>query len=810
MFKKFLRVITVISTLFCLGVIILSIGGVALVFYVGRDLPDHKQLANYKLPTISRIYASNGQVIAEYADERRLFVPIHAIPKPIINAFIAAEDKNFYKHKGIDYLGIVRAMVTNFKNIGMNRRPVGASTITQQVVKNFLLDNEASLKRKIKEAILSIRISEAYSKDQIMELYLNKIYLGNQSYGIAAAALNYFNKPINELTVEEAALLAAMPKAPSNLNPYTNYDKAKERRDWVISRMEEDGLISDVEALLATSVPINLVHHKANELVNAGFFADSVKQQVDKIVGVGKINKEGYAINSTIEPDLQKIAENALIKGLRDYDRRHGWRGAIKNLPHLDNWQEELKKISSLDILAVEHLAIVLELQNDQVKIGLKNGEFGIIKLENMKWARKYINENSLGPAVNKPKDVLKKGDIVVVSFIDKNKYELSQIPQINGAIVAMNANNGHVYAMAGGYLYNKSPFNRAVQALRQPGSAFKPFVYLAALESGYRPNSIVLDEEVQMNFGANLPAWRPQNHTGDFLGPVTLRTGVEKSRNAMTVRLAQSIGIDKVIEVAKRLDIKQDIQRNFSIVLGTGETNLLALSNAYASLVNGGKKVSPIFVQKIQDRDGKIVYTSDKRECKNCNIDPENIDKASLPILDEYRESIIDPVIAYQMTSILEGVVQRGTARDALSLNRTIGGKTGTTNDSFDTWFVGFTSDLVVGVFAGFDKPKSLGHHEYGSNVALPIWIDFMKEALKNVPDTPFRKPNGIKLVKIDKNTGLLPSSSTNPANVIYEVFKTGSEPKSSSQEGLNIDEDVVEGPMPEDKENIDSEGIY
>ncbi len=789
-FNNITGVFAFLITLVLIGTGVVAIGVFYLVLQYSRDLPDYSQLAQYSPPVVTRLYAADGHLIDEYAKEKRIFVPIHAIPKKVINAFVAAEDKNFYTHPGIDLPSIFRAGAQNLVNLGKHKSLVGGSTITQQVVKNFLLTNEKSFNRKIKEAILSFRISQAYSKDKIMELYLNQIYLGNHSYGIAAAALNYFNKSLDELTVEESATLASLPKAPSTLDPRRYPEKNKERRDWVISRMEEDGYISEVDAVLATSKPVTVSDQEDPEIVsNAAFFSETVRQKLESLYGEEGVYEKGLEVRTTVDPILQGYAEKALHNGLIAYDRRHGYRGPIKHIEDIKDWKTELNKINPSKSLEQWQLAVVIDLTAAHAVIGLADGSTGKISLENMSWAKKYINDNSIGGAIRKPSDVFAKGDVVAVSKKTEGKtttYSLEQVPEANGGIVAMEPYTGKVLALVGGYHYGDSQFNRAVQAKRQPGSAFKPFVYLKALENGFAPNSIIIDDEIQLD-GGNNTDWRPKNYSGQYYGPSTLRIGVEKSRNAMTVRLSQLLGIDKIVEVSKRFGISQNPVENFSTALGANETTLLDLTNAYSMLANGGKMVTPSLIERIQDRNGQTIYKMDNRKCDKCDVvikDNEVINNPEPPTLEDKREVIADPLAVYQITSIMEGVIQRGTGHSAAELGRTIAGKTGTTNDSFDTWFMGFSSNLVVGVYVGFDTPRSLGKRETGAAVSLPIWKEFMTNALANKPDVPFRRPAGIKLVKIDAKTGLLPSSLTPRNRIIFEAFRDGQEPTSSSEE--------------------------
>ena len=809
-FTKLGNFLTALMTLFFVGSIIAAIGVFYILYHYGQDLPDHTKLAQYEPPTVTRLYASDGRMMEEYAKEKRLFVPINAIPKRLVNAFIAAEDQNFYSHPGIDVISIIRAAMKNVSNIGKNKSLVGGSTITQQVVKNFLLTNEKSFDRKIKEAILAFRITQAFSKDKIMELYLNEIYLGNRSYGVAASSLNYFNKSIDELAIEEAAMLAALPKAPSNLDPSKYYNKAKARRDWVIGRMKVEGFITQEEAMEAIAKPIEIAKRDEMEMVNnAASFSEAVRQELTTLYGEEGVYEKGLAVRTTLSPKLQDFAQDALRRGLLAYDKRHGYKGPIAKIKILEDYVEELEKIQKPARLGNWSLAVITKVDKEHARIAINKETKGIIPLKNLAWARKYISDNKLGDEIEKPSQVVSVGDVVVVRKTsitqgDDPEYFLEQIPEVNGAIVAMDPYTGKVLAMVGGYGYGGSQFNRAVQAKRQPGSAFKPFVYLTALENGFAPNSIIVDEEVQLERGEDLPGWRPQNYSGKYYGPTTLRVGVEKSRNAMTVRLSQLMGINKVVEVAKRFDIYDNPNRDLSVALGSAETTLLRLTNAYAMLVNGGKVISPSLIERIQNSNGKTIYKRDNRTCDDClvTLTDAEIDSLTPPDVEEYRQQISDPISAFQTVSILEGVVQRGTGRNLKSLEKILAGKTGTTNDSLDGWFMGFSANLAVGVYVGFDTPRSLGRYETGASTALPIWKEFVKNALKDEPDIPFRRPSGIKLVKIDAKTGLLPSPDTPKEQIIFEAFRAGTEPDTTtssafepSLNGNQFIEDFTEG---------------
>lgn len=776
------------------GLLILAIvgvvGAVGVFYHFGRGLPDYRQLADYEPPVMTRVHAADGSLISEYAQEKRVFVPIEAMPKHIINTFLAAEDKSFYEHPGVNMFSVARAMVTNLRNIGSDRRPVGASTITQQVAKNFLLTNEVSLERKVKEAILAFRIEQALSKNRILELYLNEIYLGIGSYGIAAAALNYFDKSLNELSVAESAYLAGLPKAPNNYHPLRHPAAALARRNWVIGRLMDEKLISPSEAKMAVATPLAMEKRGKSATVEADYFAEEVRRQLADRYGETILYRGGLSVRATLEPRLQKIADRVLRAGLEAYDRRHGWRGPVAHEDILEgsSWTGILDGIPSQGNLRNRQLAVVLDVAAKSVTIGLKNGEKGTIPFAEMEWARNWIKGQRYGYQPKKPADVLAIGDVVIVDAIAldakgeaylQEAFALRQIPDIGGALVAINPHTGRVLAMSGGYDYDASQFNRATQAYRQPGSAFKPFVYLAALDAGYTPSTLILDAPFVIDQGPGLPKWRPANYTNKFYGPSTMRLGLEKSRNLMTVRLAQTIGMERVADYAERFGIVDRASRQLSMSLGAGETTLLRLTAAYATLVNGGKKITPSLIDRIQDRNGRTVFRHDGRECLSCR----NMFWANQPVptVADNRPEITEPASAYQVVSMLQGAVERGTGRRVAAVGKPLAGKTGTTNKSMDAWFIGFSPDLVVGVFTGFDLPRSLGEREQGASVAAPIFRDFMAEALKDQPGIPFRIPPGIRHVRINANTG--EEARWGDRDVITEAFKPGTEPGGNNQ---------------------------
>lgn len=803
--KKWKNILGGLTVFTLVSGILAVVGGLYILYSFGRDLPDYNQLANYEPPVVSRIYAGDGSLLKEYAREKRLFVPINAIPPKVIQAFLSAEDQNFYTHIGIDFKGLLRAVLVNVKNVVTNRRPVGASTITQQVAKNFLLTSEVRFERKIKEAILSYRIEQAFTKDQILELYLNEIYLGQNSYGVAAAALNYFGKSLDELELEEIAYLAALPKAPSNYHPIRRYDAAKGRRDWVIGRMEIEGFISDEEKLAAQELPLTTVDGGRARTFQANYFAEDVRRELKKSYGDDELYGGGLAVRTTLSPRLQQIAEREMKNGLVTYDRRHGWRGPLEKMdlfasPY-ENWKETfLKRNTPLGISAWQE-AVVLEVTDELAIIATKealsssetyeNLPKQSISLEEVKWARKWLPGESRGPQVKSVAEVLEQGDIIAVEAIETedlaigDSFGLRQIPEINGALVAMDPHTGRVLAMVGGYDFTRSEYNRATQAKRQPGSAFKPFVYSVALENGFTPSSIVLDAPFVIDQGFGMGKWKPRNSSDKFYGPSTLRLGIEKSRNLMTVRLAQNLKMDKIVEVADRFNINNELPDLLSMSLGAGETTLLDLTAAYGMIVNGGNEIQPSLIDRIQDRHGKTIFRHDDRNCVNCISNDWRNQQA--PELPDLRDEVLDPVTSYQLVSMMEGVVQRGTGVRIRALGRPLAGKTGTTDESFDTWFVGFSPDLVVGVFVGFDAPRSLGRNEEGSSVAVPIFRDFMRDALKDETPIPFRIPEGVRLVRVDPVTGQL--ASTGQRNAILEAFRQGSFPEENQQvlDGFN-----------------------
>lgn len=726
--------------------------------YYSKDLPSYDQLEQYYPPSITRIYSSDGKLIEEYAREKRVFIPINSIPQDLINAFIAGEDKNFYSHPGIDFLGILRAAAANIENILSGKRVEGGSTITQQVVKNLLLTSERSLSRKIKEAILSLRITHDLSKDQILELYLNQIFLGKGAYGVAMAALNYFNKSLEELTLSECALLASLPKAPSKFNPETNYERAFVRKNYIIDRMYAEGYISLEDANVAKAEPIILRKKDKVMMVEADYYASKVRQEVISMFNEEYFYTAGLTIITCLDSQIQQNATNALRFAIKQYDMKRGYRGPIAQQINIENWLEILNKIQTPIGLLHYKLAAVLDVQDDHAVIGLQDGLKDKIYLKDSQWAATNL--------ISMHK-ILKAGQVIAVEKIE-NDYFLQQIPDVNGGFMVMDHHNGRVLAVQGGYDFDTSHFDRVTQSKRQVGSLIKPFVYLAALEKGLEPNDIIFDEPMEIYQGPNMPLWVPQNFERNFLGPMTVRKGLEKSRNIITIKVSQFAGIDAVRDVIMRFGVNHNPPYFHSIVLGALETTLSQMVNAFGQIANGGYKTEPHYIEMIKDRFGNIIYKRDYSDCINCNFQ-EQEDLILPQITEEQPQYIIDSGTNYQMISLLKGSVERGTAQRSKILNLSIAGKTGTTNDAKDTWFIGFTPEIVVGTYIGYDLPRSLGSRVSGATVALPAFVHFMQQLDDRKPYKDFKIPNTIYLHKIDPDTGELSDAD----NAIIEAFK-------------------------------------
>ncbi|WMS45132.1 penicillin-binding protein 1A [Acuticoccus sp. MNP-M23] len=757
---------------------------------MSSSLPSVNKLRDYEPPVMTRIHAADGSMVAEYSRERRLFLPIQAIPVRIRDAFLSAEDSGFYEHSGVDPQAIIRALLTNLRNRGSDSRPVGASTITQQVAKNFLLTNEVSYERKVKEAILSLRIEAAFSKDEILERYLNEIYLGLGAYGVAAAALVYFDKSVHELSLAETAYLAALPKAPNNYHPFREPERAIERRNWVLERMMVDGVITPEEHREAVAEPLRVKPRGRSQFLFASeYFAEEVRRELIDLYGEDSLYGGGLSVRTSLDPELQEMARKALMDGLTKIDiQRTGWRGPVKELENFTadaDWGPVIDAVSPLADVPEWQVAIVLSVNGNEADIGLRPGrevwgaistsrDRGRITSADIPWRRGTRDGSERYRGMSRVSDFVSPGDAVYVQKSPEggDRWTLRQLPKIQGAILVMDPHTGRVLALQGGFSFAASEFNRATQAYRQPGSSFKPFVYAAALDNGYTPASVILDGPIEIVAGNEI--WRPKNYGGKFAGPSTLRVGIERSRNVMTVRLAKDMGMPLVAEYAERFGIYDDLGLFLPMSLGAGETTVKRLVGAYSIIANGGQRLQPTLIDRIQDRHGRTVFRHDNRRCDSCNV--LAWDQQTAPTLIDEREYVLDPMTAYQITSIMEGVVQRGTATRVKALGRPVAGKTGTTNDEKDAWFVGFTPDMVAGVFVGYDDPKPMGRGATGGQLAAPIFLEFMQNALDGSPVVDFRPPEGIKLIPIDRVSGRQVSGSG--PGVILEAFKPGTAP--------------------------------
>ena len=783
-----IRLIGYLFGLACV-VFLIAAGGVGLYLrQVTGSLPNYEVLNSYEPPVMTRIHAGNGALISEYAHERRLFVPIQAIPDRVKAAFLSAEDKNFYNHPGVDITGLGRAILVNLKSYGTGKRAIGASTITQQVAKNFLLTPDRTLKRKVQEAILSFRIEQTYSKDKILELYLNEIFLGLNSYGIGSAALTYFNKSVTELTVAEAAYLAALPKAPNNYHPFKYADAALERRNWVIDRMVENGYVSQADGEDAKKQPLGVAPQRktGTYIMASDFFAAEVRRQIIDKYGEKALFEGGLSIRTSLDPKLQAIATKTLQDALVDFDIRRGYRGPIDNIGTSADWGAELAKRPTFSDVPTWKIAVVLSVSKDGADIGLQPGKddagkvlpdrvMGTIAPEDMKWAY-----NSARPGTRNaktPEGVLNPGDVIFVEAKEEggSAYRLRQPPKVQGGLVAMDPHTGRVLALAGGFSYGQSEFNRASQAMRQPGSSFKPFVYAAALDNGYTPASVIMDAPIEVVSGGQV--WRPKNYEGDSSGPSTLRLGIEKSRNLMTVRLANDMGMDLVAEYAERFGVYDKMLPVLAMSLGSGETTVLRMVSAYSVFANGGKQIKPSLIDRIQDRYGKTIFRHEERGCTECNV--PNWANQPEPQLVDNREQVLDPMTAYQITSMMQGVILRGTAYGKIKLDREVAGKTGTTNDEKDAWFVGYTPDLVAGLYIGYDNPAPLGHGMTGGQLAAPVFNTFMTQAVAGTPPTHFIEPEGMTRIAVNRKTGM--QAVEGEPDAIDEYFKPGTGPADS-----------------------------
>jgi penicillin-binding protein 1A len=804
--------------LFAAGTLLFLVGAgaIGVVMYIfSKDLPDYSQLQDYEPPVMTRVHAADGQLLAEFAKERRLYIPIQAVPKLVINAFVSAEDKNFYEHPGVDFGGIVRAGWVYVQNLGRNKRPQGASTITQQVAKNFLLTNEVSIERKIKEALLALKIERAYPKDKILELYLNEIYLGFGAYGVAAASLLYFDKSVHELTVAEAAYLAALPKAPTTLHPFRQRERAIERRNYVIDRMVENGYVTAALGEKAKKDPLTITQRPAvSHIIAADYFAEDVRREILEKYGEKRLYEGGLSVRTTLDPKMQVIAHRALSDGLVRYDEGQGYRGPMAKIDVTGDWGVKLADVRAFADVAPWRIAVVLETNDQSARIGfqparepggavVRERQIGNIPVDGVKWARQATAKQPL-----RVSQVLSPGDVIYVEPLGKDspQYRLRQIPEVSGGMAVMDPLTGRVLALVGGFSFDQSQFDRATQAMRQPGSSFKPFVYSAALDNGYTPSSLVVDAPIEIDQGPGMGVWRPENYTtGKYAGPATLRFGIEQSRNLMTVRLAQDIGMPLIGEYAKRFGVYDNLPNYLSYSLGAGETTVLRMVTAYSMFANGGKRVTSTLIDRIQDRYGRTIYKHDQRECRAC--DAKKWENQTEPGLIDRREQVLDPLTVYQITSIMEGVIQRGTATVVKEVGKPIAGKTGTTNDEKDAWFIGFTPDLAVGVYMGYDKPRHLGRNATGGHLSAPIAKDFFKAALADKPAMPFRVPPGIKLIRVDTKTGQRAGPGTTSA--ILEAFKPGTAPPDNNTL-VGMGESGTTGVSPEADSAVRRGGLY
>jgi len=781
-----------IFTALTLGALFAALSVGAVFWMYGRDLPSYESLAQYTPPTISRVYSGEGRIIDEFAEERRLFTPIEDIPDLVKEAFISAEDKNFYSHKGYDVTSIAAAARDAIVSRGQNMR--GASTITQQVMKNFLLGGERTGERKVKEIILASRIEETLDKEKILELYLNEIFLGQNSYGVAAAAQTYFNKPLADLAPHEAAMLAAMPQAPSKYHPVTAKARVTERRNYVLREMWQNGYLDEATYLREKEMPLLSVQNGdfpdfRESLQPRDYFTDEIGRQLSTTFGKEELFTGGLTIRATADPDLQKEAARALRAGLEKYDRSQGvWRGTRKviatdRLGSEADWRAALSEAEVPRDIEGWHPAVVLSMEGDAARIGIEgidddsDGHF--IPAKDVTWARKRQADGRLGPKANEASDLVSVGDIVLVRAVTSDddgsflRWSLRQVPEVAGGFMAMDVNTGRVLAIQGGFSFQESEFNRATQAQRQPGSSFKPFVYAAALDSGFSPATIVVDAPIEVNTPEGL--WKPKNASNKFYGPAPLRTGIEQSRNLMTVRIAQEIGMDTVAVYAERFGVYQPMKPFLANSLGAQETTLFKMVAAYAMFANGGERVEPTLVDRVQDRFGKTIYRHDQRKCPDCQL--ASLSMGVAPRIVSDRDRVMDAITAYQLTSMMQGVIQRGTGR-GITLPVPVAGKSGTTNDAKDVWFIGYTSNVVAGCYIGYDQPRSLGS-ESGGGLCGPVFQEFMTKAVAKYGGTEFAVPPGGYFQKIDRFTGAVLYEDATGDNVVVEYFRDGQGPE-------------------------------
>ncbi|MHB0817766.1 penicillin-binding protein 1A [Stutzerimonas stutzeri] len=774
----------------CLAIfcgLLLSLSGAFL--YLSPNLPSVDSLRSIQLQIPLRIYSGDDKLIAEYGEMRRSPIGFNEIPKDFIEALLAAEDDNFANHYGVEVSSLMRAATQLLKT---GQIQTGGSTITMQVAKNYFLTSERSFSRKINEILLALQIERELSKDEIFELYVNKIYLGHRAYGIEAAAHVYYGKSISELSLAQMAMIAGLPKAPSAFNPLTNPARAKERRDWILGRMYRLGAIDEARYQQALAEVVDAAYHGASPELDAPYIAEMARAEM-----VGRFGSdaytEGFRVYTTATSKRQIAANQALVQGLVEYDQRHGYRGPEASLAGTgrEGWLQELNRYRGLSGMLP---AVVSQVGKDSIRVMLRDGSERSVHWDSMKWARPFINTNSLGPQPKGPADVVATGDIIRLRFIDGIAL-FSQVPLAQAALVSLDPIDGSIEALVGGFSFGQSNYNRAIQAKRQPGSSFKPFVYSAALDAGFTAATLVNDSPIVFVEEGMDRVWRPKNDNNTFLGPIRLREALYKSRNLVSIRLLQTLGMGYTIDYIERFGFKrEDLPANLSLALGTATLTPMEITVGWTAFANGGYKIEPYLIERIEDRDGKVVFTANPpRVPENDQPSPLN-DEAAIETFAQndkpldsdaepgeqpplYAERIIDERTAYIMTSMLQDVIKRGTGRRALAMGRDdIAGKTGTTNESKDSWFSGYNADMVTSVWAGFDQPQTLGRREYGSTVALPIWMDYMSAVLEGMPEHAPAEPEGILALRIDPASGRAAPPGTPDA--YFELFRSEDSP--------------------------------
>ncbi len=806
MLKKALIHVSALGLLFLL---LASSIGMGLLYYANRDLPDHSSLLNYTPPLLTRMFSSDGKLLGEHAQEKRIFIPYKHIPSSLVHAFLAAEDQNFFYHKGIDPGSIIRAAVMNI--LSTSKRPGGASTITQQVARNFFLSNELSVSRKLKEAILAIRIENTLPKEKILEIYLNQIFLGNRAYGVAAAGLRYFNKPLEQLTIPEVAFLAGLPKAPSTYNPKRNYDLALQRRNWVLERLWKTHLISKKDLKTYQATPITLAERNASEIVNADYFEETVRQELLENMGSNAFYREGLFIKTSLDTHLQSICDDVLDSAILRLDKTHGWRGPLKNINKVASdpenskrWQKTIKKIRPTYLPESWEIAIVTHLEPTYVNIVTQRAN-GLIHIDNMKWAGAPLKNGEIGPSISSPSEALNVGDIICVAHLQNEAYSLEQIPLISGGMVVMDPHTGRVLALKGGFSFQKSQFNRATQAMRQCGSSIKPFIYLSGIENGVKPTDIYVDEPIEIDVGPGQDLWTPTNFLDQHMGEMTVRQALTSSNNIITIRVAQDAGVKNIAKLLKRLNILDNPPPYLSLALGAGETTVYRMTSAFSALANGGKKILPTVVDWVQDKDGEIIFKHDTRN--NSALKSEVFDQDNIPILGDNRKQLIKPVHTYMLTSMMQSAIENSVAKTAYVPDQIVAGKSGTSNDSKDAWFLGYSANLVVGVYLGYDTPKNMGKYATGGWLAAPVFKNFMSKALEKEPKTPFKVPANAKLYRANKNTGQ-PTTSNDP-DAIWEISENNTPQPTPQPTPENTPENTPET-TPENPPKLETPGIF